>query len=94
MASNFSQSPPKIILLVLSTIASGNATIFGTTTQASALERLNTQWVQRLDTTGGNLPLESCNRDRQNAEISVPYTANYYFYSPTKVSAANLITTR
>ena len=45
-------------------------------------------WVQRLHTTGGNSPLASCNRDRQNAEMSVPYTADYYFYSPTKVSAA------
>ena len=46
------------------------------------------KWVQRLHTTGGNLPPENCNRNRQNAEISVPYTANYYFYSSIKVSAA------
>jgi hypothetical protein len=36
MATNFSQSTPKIILIVLSTIAIGNAAIFGTATQANA----------------------------------------------------------
>jgi Protein of unknown function (DUF3455) len=37
------------------------------------------KWVQRLNTTGGNSP-KDCNR--QNTEITVPYTADYYFYSP------------
>jgi FtsP/CotA-like multicopper oxidase with cupredoxin domain len=40
----------------------------------------NIKWVQRLNTTGGNSP-QDCNRQRLNTEISVPYTADYYFYS-------------
>jgi Protein of unknown function (DUF3455) len=43
----------------------------------------NIKWVQRLHTTGGNL-LKDCNRERLNTEISVPYTADYYFYSDPK----------
>jgi hypothetical protein len=40
----------------------------------------NIKWVQRLNTTGGNSP-QDCNRTRLGTEISVPYTADYYFYS-------------
>ena len=40
----------------------------------------NVKWVQRLNTTGG-VASPVCNRDRLNTEISVPYTADYYFYS-------------
>lgn len=40
----------------------------------------NIQWVQRVNTTGGN-PQIDCNRQRLNTEISVPYTADYYFYT-------------
>ncbi len=36
MTTNFFQSTPKIILLVLSTLAIGNAAIFGAATKASA----------------------------------------------------------
>ena len=36
MTTNFSQSMPKIILLVLSTLAIGSAAIFGAATQANA----------------------------------------------------------
>jgi hypothetical protein len=43
----------------------------------------NIKWVQRLNTTGGNSP-KDCNRSRQNTEIAVPYTADYYFYSDPK----------
>jgi hypothetical protein len=43
----------------------------------------NIKWVQRLHTTGGNSP-KDCNRERLNTEISVPYTADYYFYSDPK----------
>mgnify|MGYP000055249819 CR=1 FL=1 len=38
MSTNFSQSTPKLILLVLSTISIGNAAIFGTATQANAAD--------------------------------------------------------
>ena len=43
----------------------------------------NVKWIQRLHTTGGNPPTQDCDRDRQNKEISVGYTADYYFYSST-----------
>ncbi len=39
------------------------------------------EWIQRLHTSGGT-PKQECDRDHQNAEISVGYTADYYFYSP------------
>jgi hypothetical protein len=45
------------------------------------------KWVQRVHTTGGNSPLSGCDRNRQNTAISVPYTADYYFYSPTKAAS-------
>jgi Protein of unknown function (DUF3455) len=37
-------------------------------------------WIQRLDTVGGIAPVTGCDRARQQAEVRVPYTANYYFY--------------
>lgn len=37
-------------------------------------------WIQRLDTTGGKAPAIGCNETSPNAEVRVPYTANYYFY--------------
>jgi hypothetical protein len=43
----------------------------------------NVKWIQRLHTTGGNPPTQDCDRDRQNTEILVNYTADYYFYSST-----------
>ncbi len=45
----------------------------------------NVNWIQRLNTNGGNPPPVACTRDRQNTEIAVPYTADYYFYSATKL---------
>jgi hypothetical protein len=44
----------------------------------------NVKSIQRLNTTGGNAPQEDCNRDRQNTEVAVPYTADYYFYGVAK----------
>ncbi|MBA3922650.1 MAG: DUF3455 domain-containing protein [Nostocaceae cyanobacterium] len=41
------------------------------------------EWIQRLHTTGGT-PIHECDRDHQNVEIRVGYTADYYFYSPTE----------
>jgi Protein of unknown function (DUF3455) len=38
-------------------------------------------WIQRLNTYGGNPPPIACTSQRQNTEIAVPYTADYYFYS-------------
>ena len=36
--------------------------------------------VQRVNTTGGKAPESGCDDSRQNAETSVPYEADYYFY--------------
>ncbi len=41
-------------------------------------------WIQRLNTNGGNPPPVACTRDRQTTEIAIPYTADYYFYGATK----------
>jgi FtsP/CotA-like multicopper oxidase with cupredoxin domain len=43
----------------------------------------NVNWIQRLNTKGGNLPSATCTRDRQNTEVAVAYTADYYFYGVT-----------
>lgn len=40
-------------------------------------------WIQRLETIGGKAPTTGCDRSRQQAEVRVPYTANYYFYHTT-----------
>jgi Protein of unknown function (DUF3455) len=37
-------------------------------------------WIVRLNTVGGQAPVDGCDRDRQNQEVSVNYTADYYFY--------------
>jgi hypothetical protein len=37
-------------------------------------------WIQRLDTVGGKAPATGCDLTHQQAEVRVPYTANYYFY--------------
>ncbi len=37
-------------------------------------------WIQRLETVGGKAPASGCDKTHRNAEIQVPYTANYYFY--------------
>lgn len=36
-------------------------------------------WIQRVNTVGGVAPKE-CDRTYQNREISINYTADYYFY--------------
>jgi hypothetical protein len=41
-------------------------------------------WVQRLETAGGKAPAAGCDKNRQNIETQVPYTANYYFYRIAK----------
>jgi hypothetical protein len=37
-------------------------------------------WVQRVNTIGGQATAQGCDRDRQNREIRVSYSADYYFY--------------
>lgn len=38
-------------------------------------------YVQRLHTQGGSAPATGCSADKANAEIRVPYTADYWFSS-------------
>jgi uncharacterized protein DUF3455 len=38
--------------------------------------------IQRIHTQGGLPPAAGCGEAQQNAEMKVPYTADYYFYAP------------
>ena len=40
--------------------------------------------VQRINTKGGQPPAAECGTAKQNAEVKIPYTADYYSYGPTK----------
>jgi hypothetical protein len=40
------------------------------------------QYVQRLDTDGGNAPATGCDMASVGATTDVPYTADYYFFGP------------
>ena len=41
--------------------------------------------IQRINTKGGMPPPASdCNAAKQNVEVKSPYTADYYFYQPSK----------
>lgn len=44
----------------------------------------NVTYIQRLDTEGGKPPVAGCDSGHPNAEVRVHYTANYYFYGPSK----------
>ena len=47
------------------------------------LSRVTT--IQRIHTEGGQPPPASdCNGSKQSAEVKIPYTADYYFYAPSK----------
>jgi Protein of unknown function (DUF3455) len=39
-------------------------------------------WIQRLDTAGGAAPTTGCDAAHLNAEVLVPYRADYFFYHP------------
>jgi Protein of unknown function (DUF3455) len=41
-----------------------------------------TQYIQRLNTDGGNAPADGCNVGTVGNTRDVPYTADYYFYGP------------
>jgi hypothetical protein len=40
--------------------------------------------IQRVHTKGGQPPTGDCIAQRQNAEVKISYTADYYFYAPAK----------
>lgn len=44
-------------------------------------------WIQRVNTVGGTAPTEGCDRAYENREISINYTADYYFYGTTTAQA-------
>jgi len=47
-------------------------------------------FVQRVNTSGGGAPGTGCTADTANAEVRVPYTADYYFYAPAQRTADSL----
>jgi hypothetical protein len=60
-------------LLIIVTGHSGNGVLGQVTT------------IQRIHTKGGLAPPASeCNTSKQNTEVKIPYTADYYFYAPAK----------
>jgi hypothetical protein len=60
-------------LLVTVTGHSGNGVLSRVTT------------IQRIHTKGGQPPAAAeCNSSKRNAEVKIPYTADYYFYAPAK----------
>src|SRR5579862_5219259 len=40
--------------------------------------------IQRVHTHGGQAPAEGCDASHRDAETKVSYSADYYFYAPTK----------
>jgi hypothetical protein len=44
----------------------------------------NVTMIQRVHTHGGNPPLEGCDESHRDAQTKSSYTADYYFYAPTK----------
>jgi len=44
-------------------------------------------WIQRLDTVGGAAPATGCDAAHLNAELLVPYRADYFFYHPAPAGA-------
>ncbi len=50
----------------------------------------DTTFIQRLKTTGGNAPATGCDADHLNAQVLVPYTADYFFYHPAPADAKKL----
>lgn len=40
------------------------------------------QFVQRLNTVGGKAPADGCSAGTAGTEARIPYSAEYYFYSP------------
>jgi hypothetical protein len=44
----------------------------------------NVTTIQRIRTHGGKPPADGCDEPHRNAETKSTYTADYYFYSPTK----------
>ncbi len=45
--------------------------------------------IQRVATSGGKAPASGCDAAHPNAELRVPYEANYYFYAASAASPAN-----
>jgi hypothetical protein len=41
-----------------------------------------TDYIQRLETDGGNAPATGCDGNNVGGTVNVPYTAEYFFYGP------------
>lgn len=56
-------------------------------TMMAAGQLTGVKWIHRLNTVGGQAPQSGCDRARQNREVRIQYSADYYFYSPPSTSA-------
>lgn len=70
--SPFPQGRP-VPWLLLRVVAAGKGYTGGATLSA-------TTYVQRLNTHGGQAPVDGCNATTVGAGATMPYTADYYFY--------------
>jgi Protein of unknown function (DUF3455) len=43
-------------------------------------------WIVRLNTVGGKAPVDGCNRANQDRQVSINYSADYYFYGASAAS--------
>jgi Protein of unknown function (DUF3455) len=51
--------------------------------------------IQRIYTRGGQAPAASdCDASRNNAEVRIPYSADYYFYAPRTAQSAGSSSSR
>ena len=41
-------------------------------------------YIQRVNTSGGAVPSEGCDREHVGKEVTSPYQADYYFYGPQR----------
>jgi hypothetical protein len=63
---------PTAIPWLLLSVVDNNGPLFGTMTNVTA--------IQRLETAGGLAPTAGCNADLVGSTVDVPHTTKYYFY--------------
>lgn len=56
--------------------------LIGAVSHAGHGKMSKVSFIHRLDTTGGLAPSTGCDADHIAAQVSVDYTATYYFYEP------------
>ncbi len=70
--------PGAIAMLLLQSVGNSNA--------ADGTPGLlgNVNYIQRLDTSGGVAPSDTCDADNNGQDVYVPYSAHYYLYAPAQ----------